>query len=165
MATSAKSRAGSASGVTSKQKKVETPARVFAKPTEVVADPDLSARDKVSALNTLEQDARQMAVASAEGMSGGEETNLREVLQAKRNVELPSAEAAFTVVTASFEKQLQETLGTEAHALISRALEAMRDAREAIARMAETPSPPPGAPKPGSTEELDEELAKEKLDP
>jgi DNA-binding FadR family transcriptional regulator len=98
-------------------------------------------------------------------MSGGEETNLREVLQAKRNVELPSAEAAFTVVTASFEKQLQETLGTEAHALISRALEAMRDAREAIARMAETPSPPPGAPKPGSTEELDEELAKEKLDP
>jgi hypothetical protein len=165
MVTSAKGHAGPASGVTSKEKKLETPARVYAKPAEVVADPSLSARDKATALNTLEQDARQMAVASAEGMSGGEETNLREVLQAKRTVGLPSAEAAFAVVTATFEEQLQETLGTEAHALISRALEAIQDAREAVSRMADTPIPPPGAPKPGSTEELDEELAKEKLDP
>jgi hypothetical protein len=165
MVTSAKSRAGFASGATSKRKKVEQPAGVFGEPTEVVADPDLSAREKMTALNTLEQDARQMAVASAEGMSGGEDANLREVLQAKRAVALPSEEAAFAVVSATFEKRLQETLGTDAHTLISRALDAIREAREAITRLARTPAPPPGAAKPGSTQELDEELAKEKLDP
>ena len=62
--------------------KVEDPSRVYADPTEVVTDPSLSAHQKRVVLNSLEQDARQLAIASAEGMSGGggEETNPRNIL-------------------------------------------------------------------------------------
>jgi len=132
--------------------------KTSADPAQVVADPDLSTGEKIRALNSLEQDARQLAVATAEGMSGGEETKLRGVLQAKRMLELPSSETAFTIVQQTFEAQLHNTLGSETHELITRALDAIKAAREAIARRVETPAP-------GSTDELEEELIKEKLDP
>jgi hypothetical protein len=44
----------------------------FDAPIEVVADPSLSKQEKAEALEDLEQDARQLAIAFGEGMSGGE---------------------------------------------------------------------------------------------
>ena len=55
----------------------------FDAPVEIVADPSLSKQEKAEALEDLEQDARQLAIASGEGMSGGEPTALAEVLHAK----------------------------------------------------------------------------------
>lgn len=141
------------------------PAREFSEPSEVVTDLSLSAQEKRLALSSLEQDARQLAVATAEGMTGGEETSLQQVLQAKRSLELPSPDTAFTVVLRTFEEQLHKTRGTDTHALVARAIEAINAARDAIAQQEDMPAPPPGAPGPGSEEELQEELDKEKLDP
>jgi hypothetical protein len=59
----------------------------FDAPIEVVADPSLSKQEKAEALEDLEQDARQLAIASGEGMSGGEPTALAEVLHAKEALE------------------------------------------------------------------------------
>lgn len=55
----------------------------FDAPGEVVADSSLSTQEKAKALEGLEQDARQLAIASNEGMSGGEPTALAEVLHAE----------------------------------------------------------------------------------
>ena len=159
------SKTRTAGGTISVRDKVEHPAKVFSEPTEVVADPKLSTHQKLRALDSLEQDARQLAAASAEGMSGGEETQLRGVLEAKRTLELPPADVAFTVVLRTLEAKLADTLGTDTHAVLISAIDAIHAAREAMEEDAETPAPPPGAPKPGSAEELAEELAKEKLDP
>ena len=63
--------------------KVQKPATYFEAPSDVVADPALSVHEKREALDTLEQDARQLAEASTEGMAGGEPNNLDDVLQAK----------------------------------------------------------------------------------
>jgi len=149
----------------STREKVEQPAKAFGEPTEVVADAALSAHQKLRALDTMEQDARQLAVAASEGMTGGEDTNLRGVLEAKRTLDLPSPEVAFTVVRRTLEEELTKTRGTDIHAVINRAIEALHAAREAMDHADDMPAPPPGAPKPGSAEELAEELAKEKLDP
>jgi hypothetical protein len=86
-------------------------------------------------------------------------------MQPERSLELPSSDAAFTVVLRTFEEQLRETLATDTHVLISRAIDAIHAARAAMVDRADSPAPPPGAPEPGSTEELQEELDKEKLDP
>jgi len=59
---------------TSKTKdKVENPEAHFAKPKQVVKDNVLSRDDKKNALNTWEQDERQLLTASNEGMSGRDE--------------------------------------------------------------------------------------------
>ena len=56
---------------TSKTKnKVENPEVHFAKPKQVVKDNVLSHDEKKKALNTWEQDERQLLAASNEGMSG-----------------------------------------------------------------------------------------------
>jgi hypothetical protein len=73
--------------------KAQKPATHFDEPHEVVLDPSLSKAQKVKALDTLEQDARQLAQASSEGMTGGERTNLHEVLVAKEALGLPVADA------------------------------------------------------------------------
>ncbi len=78
--------------------KVEKPHAHFDAPHEVVVDPALSKEQKVEALSSLEQDARQLAVASSEGMSGGEETGLQEVLQARDVLELPPVTHAYEIV-------------------------------------------------------------------
>jgi hypothetical protein len=49
----------------------------------VVVDSSLSKAQKVKALDTMEQDARQLAEASSEGMSGGKRNKLHEVLIAE----------------------------------------------------------------------------------
>ena len=48
--------------------KVENPDAQFDKPTEVVKDKALSHEEKKKALNTWEQDERQLLTASNEGM-------------------------------------------------------------------------------------------------
>jgi hypothetical protein len=68
----------------------------FETPHEVIADPALSKQEKVEALAELEQDARLLATAAAEGMTGGEPSNLREVLDAKEALERAGAAEAAT---------------------------------------------------------------------
>jgi hypothetical protein len=55
-------------------------------PHAVVVDPTLSTKKKIRILQTLEQDARLMDVATAEGMIGGKPSNLRQVLDAKHQL-------------------------------------------------------------------------------
>ena len=64
------------------------PAAHFDQPHEVVVDSSLSKSQKIKALDTLEQDARQLSEASAEGMTGGERSKLHEVLKAKSGLTL-----------------------------------------------------------------------------
>ena len=67
-----------------RENKVEKPHAHFGDPQDVVADPALSKEEKVEALETLEQDARLLTTAAQEGMTGGEENKLQEVLDAKK---------------------------------------------------------------------------------
>ena len=53
--------------------KVENPTTAFDKPSDVVNDNKLSYEEKKEALNTWEQDARQLMTASNEGMPGPKE--------------------------------------------------------------------------------------------
>jgi len=131
----------------------------------VVADRSLSTPQKQAALHSLEQDARQLAVAAAEGMSGGEETQLRKVLEAERSLARPSADGAFTAVLHNLEEHRRRTHGTETEVLIERAIESIQTAREAIARDQGAAPAPAGAAEPGSQQELQEEINKERLDP
>ena len=73
--------------------KVEDPATHFDKPDDVVHAVKLSLDEKQKALNTWEQDARQLLTASSEGMTGGEEgtqpddrNRLGEVVRAKDKI-------------------------------------------------------------------------------
>ena len=75
----------------------------FDAPVEIVADLSLSKQEKAEALEDLEQDARQLAIASGEGMSGGEPTALAEVLHAKEALELPSTDFAYELVLKDLE--------------------------------------------------------------
>ena len=58
---------------TSKDQKIKNPAVSFEKPSDVVKDKELSDEEKKQALNTWEQDARQLLTASNEGMPGSDE--------------------------------------------------------------------------------------------
>ena len=78
--------------------RVRKPSTYFDELHEVVLDSSLSKAQKVEALNTLEQDARQLAEASSEGMGGGERTKLHEVLLAKDALGLPVTDAYETVL-------------------------------------------------------------------
>ena len=108
--------------------KVEHPHAHFEHPAEVVIDPLLSKDEKVRALEGMEQDARQLATAAAEGMTGGGGSDLQDVLVAKEALELPPFDLAVSVVLQSFRARLQSTEGSEAHALIARAIEAVEAA-------------------------------------
>jgi hypothetical protein len=59
--------------------KVDNPAAIFEKPSDVVKDRKLSQDEIRKALNTWEQDARQLMTASNEGMPGPEEGVATEV--------------------------------------------------------------------------------------
>jgi hypothetical protein len=56
-----------------KHTKIEHPATHYEKPGDILGDQDLSEEDKAKALNTWEQDARQLMIASDEGMVGSAE--------------------------------------------------------------------------------------------
>jgi hypothetical protein len=73
--------------------KVENPEAHFAEPKEVIKDDALSHNEKKNALNTWEQDERQLLTASNEGMSGSDEglrseddNRLGEVILAKGTI-------------------------------------------------------------------------------
>ena len=73
--------------------KVEHPAENYAKPADVVRDEEISLDEKKKALDTWEQDARQLVTASNEGMEGepsgpGKDENhkLDQVVNAKEKV-------------------------------------------------------------------------------
>jgi hypothetical protein len=82
--------------------KVEKPAEHFEKPKDVVKDVDLSKREKTDALDTWEQEARQLLTASNEGMTGPAEGSdkkdshrLDEVVKAKQTIgETPNPKPA-----------------------------------------------------------------------
>ena len=70
--------------------KLKNPANHYNSPDDIVNDDDLSPAEKWQALDTWEQDARQMLTASNEGMAGDREgldqrggDRLGEVLRAK----------------------------------------------------------------------------------
>jgi hypothetical protein len=145
--------------------KVIHPHEAFRHPAQVVADPDLSKDEKRRALESLEQDARQLEIASGEGMEGGESANLRDVLLAKKTLALPPSEHAFAVVLQTFESKLAKAQGTDVHPVIANAIDAIRSAQAAIERLEQAQAVPAGAARPGSEQEFEEELEKEKLDP
>jgi hypothetical protein len=76
---------------TKRDDKLPTPSSHVDKQQPMLEDPSLSKARKAEALNVLEQDARQMAEATLEGMSGGERNALHEVLIAKKTLDLPQA--------------------------------------------------------------------------
>jgi len=57
----------------SKAQKLYNPSTQFSKPTEILDDTGLSKEEKKTALDTWEQDARQLMTASNEGMPGKQE--------------------------------------------------------------------------------------------
>jgi hypothetical protein len=71
------------------------PHRHFRKPDEVLAEPTLSVDEKRRILESWKLDAQRLAESTAENMSGGEETDLREVskvlLQLKSMEDTPKA--------------------------------------------------------------------------
>jgi hypothetical protein len=76
---------------TKSDEKVDKLSSHFDEPHKVVEDRSLPKARKVEALDMLEQDARQLAEATSEGMSGGERNKLHEVLIAKKMLDLPQA--------------------------------------------------------------------------
>jgi hypothetical protein len=100
----------------------------FDAPVEIVADPSLSKQEKAEALEDLEQDARQLAIASGEGMSGGEPTALAEVLHAKEALELPSTDFAYELVLKDLEARW--LTGDGDAALIAQTAEALAALRK-----------------------------------
>jgi len=114
--------------------KVERPHEQFEHPSEVVTDPLLSKDEKAHALDALEQDARQLSVAAAEGMPAGVASGLEEVLLAKESLELPPFALAMSICLQTLRAKLQETEQTETHATIARAIEVVEAARAAIER-------------------------------
>jgi hypothetical protein len=105
----------------STKERVEKPAVHFEEPHHVVADSNLSTSQKAAALDTLEQDARQLATASAEGMAGGEETRLHEVLRAKESLELPCVLSAYQIVAQDLRARALAETDDEMRAMIENA--------------------------------------------
>ena len=111
--------------------KVEKPHAHFDAPHEVVIDPALSKEQKVEALNSLEQDARQLAIAAGEGMSGGEDATLQEVLHAKDALELPPIAYAYEVVLKDLQLKQTSNEGTAIRPIVEQAIRALEDIRSA----------------------------------
>ncbi len=115
----------------SHQSKVEKPHSHFDSAHEVVIDRKLSNEQKIEALGRLEQDARQLAVASSEGMSGGEETGLQEVLHAKDLLELPPINHAYEVVLKDLHLRHISGKTEEIRELVKQAIAALGTIRSA----------------------------------
>ncbi len=62
---------------------IDNPTAHFSSPAEVVGDSRLSVQQKHAALTAWEHDAVRLAVASEEGMTGGEPARLDEVKAAQ----------------------------------------------------------------------------------
>lgn len=62
---------------------VQNPTQFYGRPSDVIADSRLSRGEKLAVLEAWELDARALAVASEENMSGGEPDLLSEVVKAR----------------------------------------------------------------------------------
>ena len=62
---------------------VQNPTQFYGRPSDVIADTRLSRSEKLAVLEAWELDARALAVASEESMSGGEPDLLSEVVKAR----------------------------------------------------------------------------------
>jgi len=110
----------------------------FEHPAAVVVDPRLSRDEKVRALEEMEQDAKQLSTATAEGMTGGEEGDLRSVRAAKEALDLPPFALAVSAVLQEFKARLRAPEWSEAHALIAHAIDAVEAASRAMGTDSET---------------------------
>ena len=150
------------------QPKINRPHAFFDNPQEVVIDPALSKEQKKEALDALEQDARQMSVASAEGMTGGEPSKLHDVLDAGDSLELSPTAYAYAVVVKDLRSRLTKDVTGDARALVEQALAALDAVAGSSTLKSAVGAPGSGAdgePKPGSVAEINDEVTREKLDP
>jgi hypothetical protein len=106
--------------------KTARPHAHFDAPHEVVVDPALSKEQKIEALDSLEQDARQLAIASSEGMSDGEATGLQEVLHARNVLEMPPLSIAYEVVLQDLHLRLTGVEGDEMRMLLQQTIAALK---------------------------------------
>ena len=109
--------------------KSDRPHAHFETPHEVIVDPALSEEQKIDALDSLEQDARQLAIASAEGMTDGETTGLKEVLHAKDVMKLPPIEIAYEVVLQDLQLKLAGSESDATKAEVQQAIAALHSIR------------------------------------
>ena len=106
--------------------KVQKPSAYFDEPQEVVEDSSLSKAQKVETLDTLEQDARQLAEASSEGMGGGEPNNLHDVLIAKDALSLQSlADDAYATVLQDLRSRQKRDPAIKTRILLAQAIAAL----------------------------------------
>ena len=139
------------------QAKIEKPAE----PREVLIDPALSKEQKMEALDALEQDARQLSVASAEGMTGGEPTKLHDVLDAKDSLEVPPTGHAYGVVLSDLRSRLKADVTGDTRDMLEKALAAL----DAVVKLS-TPKTAADAPAAGAhggpKAEIHDEIARER---
>ena len=113
-------------GVDTDTGKTARPHAHFDAPHEVVVDPALSKEQKIEALDSLEQDARQLAIASSEGMSDGEATGLQEVLHARDVLEMPPLSIAYEVVLQDLHLRLTSTGQDEMKTVLQQTIAALK---------------------------------------
>ncbi len=111
--------------------KVQRPSLHFAEPHHVVLDDALSGDQKAAALETLEQDHRQLSQASAEGMHGGEPTRLHDVLGARDVLAASTVTAAYGTVMANLQSRQMLEASHATKALLDQALFALKRLVEA----------------------------------
>ena len=104
--------------------KVQKTSTYFDEPQEVLKDSSLSKAQKVEALDTLEQDARQLAEASSEGMGGGEPNKLHEVLIAEAMLALPPVADAYETVLQDLRSRQNLDPAIESQVLLKQAIAA-----------------------------------------
>ena len=160
---------------TTLEKKIERPHAFFEEPHQVVTDPALSKAQKLKVLNSLEQDSRQLVAASDEGMTGGEPGKLHDVLEAKDTLALPPIAQAYDLVLKDLRTGLAGDAKGETRTLMELALTALvavvesASAAVAVAHgdsdRAKAQTARNGVPVPGSPAEIEDEIAREKLDP
>ena len=84
------------------RKALNDPASVFSEPAEVIASAALSHRQKVAVLERWETEARSLAVAEEEGMTGGKDSMLARVRRAVVALQGDDAEEKLTPTTKAF---------------------------------------------------------------
>ena len=72
---------------------VGKPSTHFDTPAEVVETDDLTRTQKAKALDNWEEDSRRLAVATEEGMTGGEPSRVTEVADAKADLGVKSSKS------------------------------------------------------------------------
>jgi hypothetical protein len=84
---------------------IANPQRHFDQPVDVLREPTLTADEKRRILESWKLDAQRLAESTAENMSGGEESDLREVskvlVELKQVEEMPVATQAETTASAA----------------------------------------------------------------